>query len=778
MHQTKNRFKLNHHILFTTLLLSAVFLLALCKIGTADAWIHLYMGKYIWHAKELPSVEPFIYTMIGKPALYSSWLFGLIYYLAYLLFNIYGVILLKAFTIAALFYILLKDSVRTDGNYALAAVILAVVAILTRYRFVERPDTFMMLFLSFTIFSLNAFVYEDKKYIYALPFVSLLWANMHSSIGLMFIPYILFILGGTVQRLLGSRMTFSNTPSKSQLSSLALISVVSFAASLANPNSVGQYTFGTQFLASGWYKKNIVELQPPSWEIIEWPYLLTAAILVSFAIQWITAYRKSGIKEYPPITDILMMTPFIVLSFTAMRFMALLGIVGGPVLIRSMAAYMPERWKRFFFGKTGVAVSVILLITITTLAILRVEPFGDKKKIFGFGIDYYFAPEGALAYMDKRGISGRVYNTINYGGYIVWRDFPKRSAFIDPRVYATPDLLERQYTALHNPAIFDSFEEKYGFDSALIEYPNITVDMPRIWSDLAFSNPKWALVYWDDKYLLYLKRGSKYDHVIKEDQYRFIKPANGISRSLLRDIGYRSDLIEELKRNIEATNSSKAHAFLGYVYNEMGLYEKAIESYSKVRDVPLQSHIGGAYKGMAYAYSKIGALDKSIEYYRKSLAVQEDPDVLSGLGMVYEKKGNRKKASEYFKKALKVKQPRKDESGEAHFKRGVEASFKRQYEIAIEEFNRSIEANPSNPLTYNNLGFVYFDLDMIDNALECQQKALEFDPNLANAYYGLAQIYKKKGNMDMVRKQFEEYLRIEPSGFYSEMARKEIKAIK
>lgn len=191
MDQTKNRFKLK--ILFTTLLLSAVFLLALCKIGTADAWIHLYMGKYIWHAKELPSAEPFIYTMIGKPALYSSWLFGLIYYLAYLLFNIYGVILLKAFTIAVVFYILLKDSVRIDGNYALAAVILAVVAILTRYRFVERPDTFMMLFLSFTIFSLNAFVYEDKKYIFALPFVSILWANMHSSIGLMFIPYILFI---------------------------------------------------------------------------------------------------------------------------------------------------------------------------------------------------------------------------------------------------------------------------------------------------------------------------------------------------------------------------------------------------------------------------------------------------------------------------------------------------------------------------------------------------------------------------------------------------------
>lgn len=776
MDQTKNRFKLK--ILFTTLLLSAVFLLALCKIGTADAWIHLYMGKYIWHAKELPSVEPFIYTMTGEPVLYSSWLFGLIYYLAYLLFNIYGVILLKAFTVATVFYILLKDSVRTDGNYALAAVMLVVVAILTRYRFTERPETFMMLFLSFSIFSLNAFVYEGRKYIYALPVISLLWANMHSSIGLMFIPFLSFVFGGTIQRFLGSRMTFSNTPSKSQLSSIALISVLSFAASLINPNFIGQYMFGTQFLASGWYKKNIVELQPPSWEIIKWPYLFTAAILASFAIQWITAYRKSGLKEHPPITDILLVIPFIVLSFTAMRFMALLGIVGGPVLIRSMAAYAPESLKRPFFGKTGAAVSVILLIAITILAISRVEPFGDKKKIFGFGIDYYFAPEGALAYMDKRGISGRVYNTINYGGYIVWRDFPKRSAFIDPRVYSTLDLLEGQYTALRNPALFDSFEEKYGFDSALIEYPNIAEDMPRTWSDLAFSNQKWALVYWDDKYLLYLKIGGKYDHVIKEDQYRFIKPANGISRSLLRDIGYRSDLIKELKRNIEATNSSKAHAFSGFIYNEMGLYEKAIESYSKVRDVPLQSHIGGAYKGMAYAYSKIGDLDKSIEYYTKSLAVQEDPDVFSGLGLVYEKKGDRKKASEYFKKALKVKQPRKEESGEVHFKRGVDAYFKRQYEIAIEEFNRSIEANPSNPLTYSNLGFVYFDLGMIDKALECQQKAIEIAPDLANAYYGLAQIYKKKGNVDMVIKQFQEYLRIEPDGFYSDLARKEINAIK
>ena len=45
--------------------------------------------------------------------------------------------------------------------------------------------------------------------------------------------------------------------------------------------------------------------------------------------------------------------------------------------------------------------------------------------------------------MDRRNITGRVFNLFQWGGYITWRDFPKRTVFVDPRGYIPTDLLEK-----------------------------------------------------------------------------------------------------------------------------------------------------------------------------------------------------------------------------------------------------------------------------------------------------------------------------------------------
>ena len=52
-----------------------------------------------------------------------------------------------------------------------------------------------------------------------------------------------------------------------------------------------------------------------------------------------------------------------------------------------------------------------------------------------------WSPEGALRYMDKWNITGKVFNLVHWGQYITWRDYPARSAFVDARFYLPPDLL-------------------------------------------------------------------------------------------------------------------------------------------------------------------------------------------------------------------------------------------------------------------------------------------------------------------------------------------------
>lgn len=191
---------INNRFFLPFLLLTAVFISAITKISDLDAWIHLTMGRLIWTLKGLPDTEPFVYTMLDKPFSYSSWLFGLMYYLAYLMGNVHGVILLKAASVTIALFILLRDAMRPYKNVIVSAAVLTIVFIITRHRFVERPDTFLMPFLPLSIYVINAFVYEDKRYIYALPIAHMLWANSHSSINLMFVPFSAFLLSGLLQR--------------------------------------------------------------------------------------------------------------------------------------------------------------------------------------------------------------------------------------------------------------------------------------------------------------------------------------------------------------------------------------------------------------------------------------------------------------------------------------------------------------------------------------------------------------------------------------------------
>ncbi len=815
--------------------LLSLFLLGITKVVDTDAWMHLSIGREIFNLKGLPATEPFVYPMFGKPFAYSSWLFALIYYMAYLAFNVYGVILLKAITITAAFYILIRDSLLPKKNYIVSIAVMSVIVIMARYRFVVRPDTFLMMFLPFSIYALNAYIYENKKYIYALPFVDMLWANSHSSINLMFVPFLSFIVGGILQQYISKKLNthhpspvtyFPYTPTTAQLKTITLVFLASFAASLISPYFITQYTAGAGVMASDWWKQEIMELAKPTWQTNKWPFLMTAAIAVSFMLNWFSAYRSRHNPPIPPLAKggkggfepslihLFLVIPFVVLSFTALRFVFLLGIVSGPVLARNLSIFIDDSrsLKRLFHKKALIAVVSAWIILYTALGLSGVEPFGNKATAFGFGFDYSFVPEGAMKYMDKRNITGRVFNLFQWGQYITWRDFPKRTAFVDGRGYLPVDLLEKQDLARRRPSVLDELYKRYRFKSILVEYPVDDAGISDVLynTDLALSDPRWALVYWDDLSLVYLKRGGVYDSIIKKDEYRFVKPANNISgtRARLHDKNYRENLIRELKRNIKETGSSKAYAFLGFVYNETGRYRKAIEVFSKVKDVPGLSHLLDAYSGIAYAYGRLGYMDKSILYYKKSLRLKNNATTLYNIGIAYIKKRDEKKAIKYLSEALSLnsnlmsvypqlidiyqrfgmkqevektlkmyEKARVQGEGGEYFKKGIKTYLNNRPDVAAEWFEKSIRANPSNPAPYSNLGYIYFDMGVIDRAYEYQKRALDIDPDFANAHYGLALIYKKLGDTEKAVREYKEYLRIEPAGYYSRRAKKAIEAM-
>jgi tetratricopeptide (TPR) repeat protein len=799
--------KRNLERILTLLFLLSVFLLAIVKIEDTDTWTHLSFGKWIWEHKAIPVGEPFIFTSSPQP--YQNWLFGFIYYMAYMTFNIYGVILLKAITITIAFYILLKDSLTPYKNYIVAVLVMTVTVVIVRHRFVERPDTFLMIFLPFSIFSLNAFIYDNKKYIFAVPLIHILWANSHTSLPLMVIPFGAFIIGGMLQIFLEKKgLRFSHTPSFYQIKIIMVIFLISIAASLISPYFIDQFTFGAQTLSSSWWKQEILELRTPTWQLTKVPYVLTGILMLSFII---------NLKRFS-FMYFLLIIPFVVLSFSVMRFIFLLGIISAPVLSRNIACYLQAKsWDKFLENKF---INVIVIFWIFIYALLIgmhiLSPFNVRGQSFGFGVNNAVFPEGALKYLDKRGIYGTIFNTFEFGGYICWRDFPKRKAFIDGRGFMSDDVLEKSKLARERPFVLDDLEKSYGFDVLMLKHAKIDRDLEVAMQstdvDLALLHPQWALVYWDDQAMVYLKKGGKYDNIIRSDEYRFVRPGNGLYSIIveMREKDVRPLIIGELKRNIKETNSSVGNVFLGTAYNEEEHYTWAIDAFLMVSKSKFWyvNYMPQAYNGIAYANEKLGNLKAAIQYYKMSISEEEDASADYALGMLYYDMGDKENTIYYLKKTLeknkdiasiypiliniyrelgrasdanKMKLMYKDalaaSEGEEHFRKGLQAYMSGNYELAVNEFKESVISNPLNPSPYSNIGYVYYDMGNLNIAYNAQRKALDIDPDFANAHYGLALIYKRRGDIQNEKKHLKEYLRIEPAGYFSRLAMAELEAV-
>lgn len=788
--------------------IASVFLLALCKIEDTDTWMHLSLGRLIWELKGFPSHETLVYTSLDKPFSYSSWLFGLIYYLSYLAGGYYGVILLKAFTVSTAFYILLRDSLRPHRNYVVSVAVLTFVVFMARHRFVERPDTFMAVFLPFSIFSLNAFLYDNKKYIYVLPLIHMLWANSHSSVVLMVVPFLAFLMGGIIQRYLSEKGIFScaQYSSVSQLKVVLTIFAVSFAATLISPYAISQYSFGSQFLASSWFKQEISELRPPTWAMMKLPFIVTPIVFLSFFFN----------RKRVSVFHLFLVAPFAVLQFTAVRFVFLFGIVSGPVVARNVSSFVAARpWGGLSQRRWIEVAATISVLAVCSLTVLNIGPFAARSKAFGFGVNYDMAfmtvPEKALQYMDRRGITGRMFNTFHYGGYINWRDFPKRTVFIDPRGYMEAELLEKTGRAPGNPLVFGELANRYGFESCLISYPAVSkADVETTGNQLLFQNAGWALVYWDDVSLVYLKKGGKYDSVVRQDEYRFVNPAGGTLglKFVITDPLMREGTIRELERNIRETGSSKAYEYLGHIFGEMRRYDEAVALLKKALDSRYANR-HSIYYELAFAYYGLGRTAESIECCQKSLASGEDANGLYLLSMAYIQRGDYARAVKHLERASALEPARQDfypilmdtyarlgrtdklekargayekarkqAQAESHFNEGVNAYFRGSLELAAAELEKAIEIDPNSPSAYSNLGYVFFDKGNYAEAMECQKKALALDRNYANAHYGLALIYRNLGDNEEAKRHWQEYLRIEPSGYYTRRAEEGLKGLK
>lgn len=107
--------------------------------------------------------------------------------------------------------------------------------------------------------------------------------------------------------------------------------------------------------------------------------------------------------------------------------------------------------------------------------------------------------------------------------------------------------------------------------------------------------------------------------------------------------------------------------------------------------------------------------------------------------------------------------------GNLEYRRGNIDAARREYERAL-----SIDAEQ--PEAFYNLGFLALEHGDAESAVDLFRQALSSDPGFSDAHFNLALAYEELGQYRDARAHWHEYLSLEPTGAWAEIARRHLAA--
>jgi hypothetical protein len=266
---------------------------------------------------------------------------------------------------------------------------------------------------------------------------------------------------------------------------LWFVAAASFVASAINPNGLRVIEIMLKYRQSGIQSQNVEWQYPAFWEPSAYSLVLFGSLILL-----LLARRRTR-----PVDWILFFV-FGAASLLAVRNTILMGLVG-PVL---MFSYLPLLWwKRSI--PSGVAAA--LLVAGIGYGVFRGNAFQLRAA-------EWMLPSAAADFLQQHHVTGRMVNTYENGGYLVWRLWPQQKDFIDPRGLSEQAYLDYGHILNNDPAAGQSREEtlrKYGVEVLVLSgFDRFSGAVFNIAAALADPNQtEWKLMQADDKSVVFMR---------------------------------------------------------------------------------------------------------------------------------------------------------------------------------------------------------------------------------------------------------------------------------
>ncbi len=432
-------------LIFVALLGALVFTpLSTRLLGDAGIGWHIRTGQQILATRAIPRTDPFSSTMQRKPWFAWEWLYDVVVGALDSWCGLNGVVWFTALVIAAVFASMFR-LLLARGTNLLISVILALLAISSSMiHFLARPHVLSWLFLLFWFWILDTTERDSfegrtspRRRLWLLPLCMLLWVNVHGGFLLGFLLIGIFWLAslGTWLSANQNRIeeSFAKVAAGRRVRTLTWIGLVSALASLVNPYGWRLHQHIYSYLSNRFLMNHIEEFQSPNFHGIAQRCFLLLLLVTVAGI----AVRGRKLR----ISEILILLFAIYSGLYASRNIPvssiLLALTVGP-LLPSIDFYGFARRMSAIDSRLRGHLWSIVATVVTFLVVVNGGRVGSGQWMNSH-FDPARMPVTAVDKLEQAGFleqppfSGPVLAPDYWGGYLIYRLYPKTQVVLDDR---------------------------------------------------------------------------------------------------------------------------------------------------------------------------------------------------------------------------------------------------------------------------------------------------------------------------------------------------------
>lgn len=403
-----------------------VFIASLYRPYDADLGWHLKYGEHFFKTGQILKENTFSQEMRDYIWPNISWGYDVFAYGAYYLGGFLGLSILGALVITLTFFFFSKFAKLDYWDKAIIFPFL--VFIQDPVNVISlRSQLFGMLLLGIMFYIIKLSEDGDRKKLFLLPPLFLVWVNIH---GLYILGLALFFIWSGFKVLIKFiEEGYKIKTVFEDVKFFALITVLILLVTLVNPFGYTIYIDAFAHLNDPMLK-SVMEYLPFSELSSLWWNQLTIGILFIFGVLFL-AFTDS-LKKNLPLLGVI--TVLYGLSFMVRRYAWNLYYLSLPLLKPISEFFKPESDKT-----TKKAATVIIVLSVIGALFLK-QPFNQYKNM---SWDVYCtiltgcSKEGA-EFLVKNNLTEEVFTIYNWGGYLIW-NYPQIKPPVDGRMHLWRD---------------------------------------------------------------------------------------------------------------------------------------------------------------------------------------------------------------------------------------------------------------------------------------------------------------------------------------------------